>query len=651
MTKYPNPIPGDLLPLIDDIYQAKILLPDFQRGFDWNNKGVIDLLVSLLSGYFIGTFLVQRRGNGFDFAIRYFEGVPDVNSSLPSDPNTKIVEENVTQVVLDGQQRLTALFYALYHPKNVKPKNASHPYRYFVKLHTILGGAAWSDSVIWSISEVDAKKNLEIDIGKGSGKKHSFKELIEWAGSFQDLLEKHQFKNYCYENDTIPFSTLRNYKTLDSWLTDYLRYHLKKKKGSNLAWDEYTNKQAKIKDLFADWLNFRVPIVPLENRPLSEVAEIFERINRTGTELSVFSLANAVFFKQKCNLREWWKKYFQESSRVAEYCGDLSKEDYPKYILQIIALCHGKEVKKSVLISPSELLTSVVNYESAHQQSLFLEEEQLLTNTQKEISLRNAWDEACNLLDKALERIEDTTSGYGVIKPNLLPYKPIIVTLAALLNLCKTSEHYQKVDAWYWSSVFTERYGGSSDTAIKQDFDQVKKWFKDNSQEPEVVQEAKELLREDENRISPFNLEKLESRGALYKSIVNLVALKRPRDFFKGQSITLEILDDHHLFPKGCGITMKNENSILNSTLISSETNKKISKKRPSIYLKQMIDALGNEEEVKNVLESHFIDEYAIKAMKQDDYSGFLSAREAVIKSEMRKRIAYIPPSNGIAQK
>ena len=109
MTKYPNPIPGDLLPLIDDIYQAKILLPDFQRGFDWNNKGVIDLLVSLLSGYFIGTFLVQRRGNGFDFAIRYFEGVPDVNSSLPSDPNTKIVEENVTQVVLDGQQRLRAI--------------------------------------------------------------------------------------------------------------------------------------------------------------------------------------------------------------------------------------------------------------------------------------------------------------------------------------------------------------------------------------------------------------------------------------------------------------------------------------------------------------------------------------------------------------
>jgi hypothetical protein len=606
MTKYPNPVPGDLLPLVDSIYQAKILLPDFQRGFDWNNKGVIDLLVSLLSGYFIGSFLVQRRGNGFDFAIRYFEGVPDVNSSLPPDPNADTVEEDVTQVVLDGQQRLTALFYALYHPKNVKPKNASNPYRYFVKFQSVLEGAAWTDSVIWSISELDAKKHLEIDIGKGSAKKHSFRELIEWAGSFKILLDKQQFKNYCYENDTIPFSSLKNYKTLDAWLTDYLRYHFKKKKGSNEAWDEYTDKQAKIKDLFEDWLTFRVPIVPLENRPLSEVAEIFERINRTGTELSVFSLANAVFFKRRCNLRECWNKYFQESNRVAQYCGDLSKEDYPKYILQIIALCNGKEVRKSILISPIELLSSVASRDSEQQRSLF-DEDEVLTAEKQELSLKTEWDKACKLLDKALEQIEDTTTGYGVIKPNLLPYKPIIVTLAALLDLCKTSEHYKKVDAWYWSSVFTERYGGASDTAIKQDYDQVKKWFKNDNQEPEVVREAQELLREDEDRMSPFNLQTLESRGALYKSIVNIVALQRPRDFFKERSITLETLDDHHIFPKGCGITMKHENSILNSTLISSETNKKISKKKPSEYLKQMKDVLGSEEAVKNVLESHFI--------------------------------------------
>jgi hypothetical protein len=198
--------------------------------------------------------------------------------------------------------------------------------------------------------------------------------------------------------------------------------------------------------------------------------------------------------------------------------------------------------------------------------------------------------------------------------------------------------------------VTEEGYGGASDTAIKQDYDQVKKWFKDNSQEPEVVREAQELLREYKDRLSPLNLQKLESRGALYKSIVSLVALRRPTDFFQGQSITLETLDDHHIFPKGCGITMNNENSILNSTLISSDTNKKISKKKPSVYLKQMMTALGSEEAVENVLASHFIDEYAIKSMKQDDYNGFLSAREAVIKREMRNRIAYTPPSDGVLQ-
>jgi hypothetical protein len=67
--------------------------------------------------------------------------------------------------------------------------------------------------------------------------------------------------------------------------------------------------------------------------------------------------------------------------------------------------------------------------------------------------------------------LQNTTTGYGVIRPNLLPYKPIIVTLTGLLSHCKTPSHFRKLDAWYWSSVFTERYAGASDTAIKQDFD------------------------------------------------------------------------------------------------------------------------------------------------------------------------------------
>ncbi|MBU4373089.1 MAG: hypothetical protein KJ714_01340, partial [Euryarchaeota archaeon] len=63
-----------------------------------------------LNGYFTGTFLFLRRGDAFDFQIRYFEGVDKVNTGLSKDPN----ERSVDKAVLDGQQRLTAVFYFIY---------------------------------------------------------------------------------------------------------------------------------------------------------------------------------------------------------------------------------------------------------------------------------------------------------------------------------------------------------------------------------------------------------------------------------------------------------------------------------------------------------------------------------------------------------
>ena len=267
-----------------------------------------------------------------------------------------------------------------------------------------------------------------------------------------------------------------------------------------------------------------------------------------------------------------------------------------------MALLQGKEVKKKVFIDPSELTVD-----------------------------KEKWNEATKLLSKALERLENTQTGYGVIKPDLLPYKPIIVTLSGLLKHCVSNEHFRKLDAWYWSSVFTGRYAGSSDTAIKQDYDQVKEWLNNNNEKPEVVKEA-------ENRIQDLELRKI-TKGALYKALLNIIASYGAKDFFTGQSIELAKLNDHHIFPKKCGIKLTNENSILNRTLIDDATNKRIYKSKPSKYLKEMSKVLGGWDKVKGVLKTHLIDEDTLKAMQNDDYEGFIKQREKIIKEEMIKRI------------
>lgn len=591
----PYPKLEDALLTVKEAYSGKCVLPEFQRSFVWANPDIKSLLVSILNGYFVGTVLFLRRGGDLDFGIRYFEGIDKVNTTLPTEPE----EKNVERVVLDGQQRLTALFYALYSPVEVKPKGATYPIRYFIKTGERLAGKDWEDSVE-SVSENDRTNNMDVTID-GTASKISFKDLLDWAGGFMELLKKNEFKDFCYENGWIPFSVLRERSELESWLED-LGSHLSKK-GRNF--EEIKDKKAKIRDIFNAWLSFQIPSLTLEDKPFYEVAEIFERINRTGVELSVFALATAVYFKQGVNLRDWWKEYYYNiDSEVKDFCDDDS-EEYPKIVLQIMALRQKPnplEVKKKVLVNPKVFKVEKDN-----------------------------WISSCGLLDKSLQRLQNTTTGYGVIRPELLPYRTVVAPMSGLIEFSDSAEAFNKLDAWYWSSVFTERYAGASDTAIKQDFDQIKNWFVNATKIPEVVKAA-------ENRIKDMDLANT-SKGAVPKAIMNLIALKGALDFYTGQSIELCKLNDHHIFPKKSGIKLTNENSILNRTLIQDLTNNDIRKKKPSEYVEIARQQLGSEERLQEVMKTHFIDAPSLQALRNDDYAGFLKAREAAILREISDKI------------
>jgi len=591
----PYPKLEGILSLVEDSLDGEVVLPEFQRSFVWGNQDIKDLLISILSGYFIGTFLFLRRAETFDFKTRYIEGVEKVNSTLPQEPN----EKHVDRAVLDGQQRLTALFYALHNPQDVKPKGATYAHRYFARAHEKLKGKDWDDDhVIWSVSENDRVRNIEIDLGDGL-RKYSFRDILGRAGPYASLLENTRFKIFCYENGIIPFACLKNDERFNSWLDGYVGHFI----SQGEPYEQVAHRKEKLRKLFTDWLGFQVPGLTLENRPISEVAEIFERINRTGIELSVFALATAVFFKAGINLRDWWKEYYlKEDGEIAKFCKDEDDEEYPKYLIQIMALLQGKEVKKKILINPREISVD-----------------------------RPKWESACKLLDGALRRLQNSQTGYGVIRVGLLPYTPIIVTLAGLLGLCSPEVAFRKLDSWYWSSVFTGRYAGASDTVIKQDYSQVSEWIRDDSKKPEVVSEA-------ENTIDSLNLKNVD-RGALYKAVLNLVALEGAKDFFSGQSIELMKLNDHHIFPRKSGIKLTNENCILNRTLISDESNKVILNKKPSEYLDEARGKIGDDYRVKAVLATHLIDEKAFSAMKENSYDAFLAAREDLIKTKMKEKV------------
>ena len=99
-----------ILDLIKDIGKGKIQLPDFQRGWVWDDSRIRGLIASITQNFPVGAAMFLEYGNeNIRFKYRMIEGVPmfDVKPDF---------------LILDGQQRLTSIYSSLCSPNAVKTK-------------------------------------------------------------------------------------------------------------------------------------------------------------------------------------------------------------------------------------------------------------------------------------------------------------------------------------------------------------------------------------------------------------------------------------------------------------------------------------------------------------------------------------------------
>jgi uncharacterized protein with ParB-like and HNH nuclease domain len=91
--------PYSIRKLLDSINTGAIRIPTFQRGFVWNSDRVAYLMDSIYKNYPFGSLLFWRTKTQLPFERRlgHFE--------LPQP-----IEDYPIDYVLDGQQRLTAIF-------------------------------------------------------------------------------------------------------------------------------------------------------------------------------------------------------------------------------------------------------------------------------------------------------------------------------------------------------------------------------------------------------------------------------------------------------------------------------------------------------------------------------------------------------------
>src|ERR1700745_2730881 len=90
-----------LVKLLEDVGEGKIQLPDFQRGWVWDDEHIRSLMVSVARSFPIGAVMLLETGGEARFQERLIEGVTTANGAKPD------------RLILDGQQRLTSLTQVL----------------------------------------------------------------------------------------------------------------------------------------------------------------------------------------------------------------------------------------------------------------------------------------------------------------------------------------------------------------------------------------------------------------------------------------------------------------------------------------------------------------------------------------------------------
>lgn len=105
--------------LVNYLRDGRFVIPDFQREFEWKPWDIRELMRSIFLDYYIGSLLLWK-GKPENFAALSCEAVYGYQGS-----------ERPEYIVLDGQQRLTAIYYAFLAP-DVPLPNRSNRFFYFV---------------------------------------------------------------------------------------------------------------------------------------------------------------------------------------------------------------------------------------------------------------------------------------------------------------------------------------------------------------------------------------------------------------------------------------------------------------------------------------------------------------------------------------
>lgn len=525
---------------LDNLKNKKYQIPTFQREVVWEEDNVKKLWDSIYKFYPIGSILVWKTG----VKLQNYRNIG--GHDISDDQN-----KSEYQYILDGQQRTTSLLTSLY------------------------GGSIEGRE--------DFDPTLYVDITISEENDDTYKKRFLFWNDIDDKngsIKRNIPRRKKYEKNLIvKLNDIKeNFNEVEKNIHEegYVEYD-----------HEYRNNLRNIKNVLD---NYRIPFIELKGIEVSEVCEIFERINQEGQALDIFDIVVAKTFRIKNGDKEGF--YLREliDDFRDKYDGFFIEDIDNLTYLQILAIIIRQNIENS----------GVHNITSRY------------LNEMEAAQIERVWEDAKKAILKTFDFFENHLHLKG---PRLVPFRYFYMSIASYFYK-NPDPNYSLLNKYFWFYSFHTEEKLRNTTHLRNHVD----WL-ERAKKGEKVEFPDFVLNKNDLRNSSYS-----SRGRLSRSILSLLSSQEPKDWkYKDSSVLKDVyyhLTDkpnlHHIFPLNFldNFTDEievNKNSLMNIAYIPQKTNLEISDKNPVNYLKEY-----NLEELDEVFEDHLIPNELIHWAKKD---------------------------------
>lgn len=629
--------------IFQEEYEGKIVLPNFQREFVWEARQQKELLATFLVELPISSILLLK-GNSKDFNYRRLCYSNEVENA-----------KEECFYLLDGQQRMStlkAIFTDLFKDEWEKEFSSIYgkiKHRWFLKVDT------------GDLENEDIFRYRNLNFSHESLRKYTPSEVIDFIQEhkihkttnincwyhpkypFTKESERgklNEFSKLCGEEKLITLFGLNEGRELQNKVIeriankrgeeileeiDELCGEEKKSKikyyfenislevDENEIIEEYEETKVTLKsNLVAEWkakmiyfldklMEQEISVIEIEKNEISRGIAIFETINKGGTPLDNYDLIVAKAAKDSK-----LESLTQRIKRIVEEGIFLSKSLHDENIAwngtKFGVIEKQEELNKRFKNQYLNLLSIFSHIKDPlHLKVDYIKRDKIFEMTTEQIN---------ELTPKAAKALMRTLafSNYrlGVTKIGNISFELSLLPMAYIFSdddNWNNKKVLDKVEYWYWTSIFIGRYREKQDIRAIDDLKTLHKWINLNLNQDTKVRELLEVSRKKVLGIEDYSdlktlLNGVNAPTPINKGILSYILSLEPCDLLPGKCTkrlrAYEItennieLEEHHLIPLGTGVKygelsskIRNDknhilNSVLNKALISKEANRQI---------------------------------------------------------------------------